>query len=220
MGRSSLYSNTNGRFNTAVGSSAGFDITTGENNTVLGYSAEVPFPEESNQVRIGNTDITYAGIQVDWSITSDIRWKDNITPSNLGLNFISKLNPVSYTRKNDDKKRIEYGLIAQELEEVLKNEGLENLGMLTTDSKGYYELRYNDLLAPMIKSIQELKKENDELKTTTIKLQVANDELKTSTIELTKRLTNFEQLQNILVAEIEMLKTNNNENVKVSLGGK
>ena len=178
LGYQSLYSNVSGNFNTAVGTSAlassasgnqntaigygaGNSIISGSNNIVIGYLAAVPDGAANNQVRIGSTAITYAGVQVAWTVTSDLRWKENIIPSKLGLNFISKLNPVSYTRKNDDKQKIEYGLIAQELDEVLKNEGLENLGMLTTDSKGYFELRYNDLLAPMIKAIQELKNEKD-----------------------------------------------------------
>ena len=96
-------------------------------------------------------------------MTSDRRWKENIKPSNLGLNFITQLNPVSYTRKNDENKKTEYGLIAQEVEEVLGSEKIENAGMLNITDEGLYELRYNDLLAPMIKAIQELKKENDEL---------------------------------------------------------
>jgi len=178
LGYQSLYSNVSGNYNTAVGTlalassasgnqntaigyGAGNSIISGSNNIVIGYLAAVPDGAANNQVRIGSTAITYAGVQVAWTVTSDLRWKENIIPSKLGLNFISKLNPVSYTRKNDDKQKIEYGLIAQELDEVLKNEGLENLGMLTTDSKGYFELRYNDLLAPMIKAIQELKNEKD-----------------------------------------------------------
>ena len=65
----------------------------------------------------------------------------------------------------------------------------------------------------MVKAIQELKKENDEL-------QVANNELKTSNIELASRLNKFEKIQNMLVTEIEKLNKNNDEFTKVSLGEK
>jgi hypothetical protein len=164
FGYLSLNSNTTGSYNTALGYYAGFDITTGSNNIAIGNSAQVPSGTASNQIRLGNTAITYAGIQVAWTITSDRRYKDNITPLSLGLGFISKLNPVSYTRKNDENHRTEYGLIAQEVEEVLKSEGIENHAMLTITDEGMYELRYNDLLAPIIKAIQELKKENENLK--------------------------------------------------------
>jgi len=103
---------------------------------------------------------------VAWTITSDRRWKENIQPSNLGLNFINDLNPVFYTRKNDETKKVEYGIIAQELEATLIKFGANtNNGIITKDDEGMYSVRYNDLLAPMIKAIQELKVENNALKT-------------------------------------------------------
>ncbi len=184
FGYNSLYNST-GNYNTAIGLLSGSAITTGFNNTAIGYDAQVPTGTLSNQVRIGNTAVTYAGIQVAWTITSDRRWKENILPSSLGLSFISKLNPVSYTRKNDENGKTEYGLIAQEVEEVLKEEGVENSGMLTITDEGMYELRYNDLMSPMIKAIQELKTENDELK---------------------ERLAKYEEVQNMLANEIEKMK--------------
>ena len=139
FGYNALYQ-CNGQNNTAIGSSAGASISTGNNNICIGSGADVPSGTLNNQVRIGNTSISYAGIQVAWSITSDRRWKENIHPSDLGLNFISKLNPVLYTRINDENQKIEYGLIAQELEQVLKEEGVINSAMLTIDGEGRYEL--------------------------------------------------------------------------------
>lgn len=182
--------NTSGNQNSAFGYFSGNGITTGSNNTTLGFNAQVPSPASDNQVRIGNTNVTYAGIQVPWTITSDKRWKNNILSSGLGLNFISKLNPVSYYRTNDKTQRTEYGFIAQEVEEILKESGVENSGMLTITNEGMYELRYNDLLAPMVKAIQELKAENDELKN--------NNEILTAKVEslslLELKLAKLEQL--------------------------
>ena len=196
FGMRSLSGVTTGGYNTGIGIDAGSNITTGSNNTTIGNIAQVPSGTASNQVRIGNTAITYAGIQVAWTITSDINWKQNITSSGLGLGFISKLKPVSYTRINDEKQRTEYGFIAQDIEKALKETGAENSGMITVDDAGRYELRYNDLLAPMVKAIQELKEENDSIKT-------ENKELK-------ERLQKIEQLQNILMKDINSLKTVNN----------
>jgi hypothetical protein len=52
---------------------------------------------------------------------------------------------------------IEMGLMAQEVEATLAKHGLGNSGMVVQpDDKGYLYLRYNDLLAPMIRAIQEL----------------------------------------------------------------
>ncbi len=162
FGNYSLTNNTTGNSNSAFGTNALLFNSTGINNTAIGYDAQVPSGVLNNQVRIGNTSVTYAGIQVAWTITSDRNLKKNITNSNLGLGFINRLRPVSYTRINDESGKTEYGLIAQEVEDVLKEVGAENTGMLTVADNGEYQLRYNDLLAPMIKAIQELKAEKDD----------------------------------------------------------
>ena len=153
-GNQALYYNTTGDYNTALGKFA-LGQTIGNNNIGIGYNATVPFYTGSNQVRIGNSSITYAGIQVPWTTTSDKRWKSDIQNSSLGLNFISKLRPVSYYRNNDESKKIEYGFIAQELEAALDNEGAKNNGIISIDDQGMYGVRYNDLIAPMVKAIQE-----------------------------------------------------------------
>jgi trimeric autotransporter adhesin len=154
-GAGALYDNNTGINNTALGHQAGSFITTGSNNTAIGTDAQVPTATASNQVRIGDANVTYAGVQVAWTITSDKRWKSNIQNSNLGLDFISKLRPVSYFRNNDESKKLEYGFIAQELEEALNHAGVTNNGIVSKDSKGMYGVRYNDLMAPMVKAIQE-----------------------------------------------------------------
>ncbi|MBK6365551.1 MAG: tail fiber domain-containing protein [Saprospiraceae bacterium] len=132
------------------------------------HNAQVPDPEGDHQVRIGNTFVKYAGIQKAWTISSDLRWKSNIQKSNLGLDFIKALNPVFYTRKDiqieNQKTRIletttsqetEYGFIAQELESALQKFGANHNGIISKDYEGMYGVRYNDLIAPMVKAIQE-----------------------------------------------------------------
>jgi len=150
--------------NCAFGWNALSNVTTGGNNIGIGTGSQVPTATANNQIRMGNTNITYAGIQVAWSITSDKRWKTDIQTSKLGLNFINNLNPVSYIRKNDETKKIEYGFIAQELEQTLNESGATNNGIITKDDEGMLSVRYNDLLAPIVKAIQELNLENEKLK--------------------------------------------------------
>ena len=49
------------------------------------------------------------------------------------------------------------GLLAQEVENILAKHGLGNSGMVhQAHENAYRSVRYNDLLAPMIKAIQEL----------------------------------------------------------------
>lgn len=177
-GRDALYSNTSGSYNTSSGMNALYSNTTGSNNIGIGYNAQVPSATASNQVRIGDANITYAGIQVAWSITSDKRWKADIMPSNLGLDFIKKLNPVFYTRNNDKSKKTEYGFIAQELEATLNNSGAENNGIITIDDEGMYSVRYNDLIAPMVKAMQEQQKMIEQQQVLIEKMQKEIDQLK------------------------------------------
>lgn len=117
----------------------------------------------SKQVRIGDANITYAGIQIAWTITSDKRYKSDIQSSNLGLDFITKIKPVSYIRINDESKKREFGFIAQDIEEALISTGVANNGIISKDAQGMYGVRYNDLMAPMVKAIQELNAKVEEL---------------------------------------------------------
>ena len=162
IGKQAGYNIITGSNNTAIGQQAGYDITTGSNNTAIGYNAQVPSPTSDNQVRIGNSSVTYAGVQVAWSLTSDKRWKSDIKQSALGLDFIKSLNPVSYVRNNDEKKKTEYGFVAQELETALNKAGAANNSIISKDDAGMYSVRYNDLLAPIVKAIQEQQAQIDE----------------------------------------------------------
>jgi trimeric autotransporter adhesin len=175
-----------GLTNTAVGNSAMLNQTSGNNNTSIGYQAVVPSTTGNNQVRIGNTAVAYAGVQVAWTITSDRRWKSNIQKSNLGLEFIKNLNPVSYTRKDDDSKKVEYGFIAQEIEESLTKSNASNTGIITKGDDGMYGVRYNDLIAPIVNALQELDEKNKQL-------IIENQELKTQISAILKRLDNLEK---------------------------
>ena len=168
---------TTGNYNIAIGTQALSIQETGSNNIAIGHQAYVPDENGSNQMRLGNTNIVFASIQVPLAISSDRRWKSNIRTSALGLDFIMKLNPVSYFRDNDISQKSEYGFIAQELDETLRSFGASDNGMVSKDHAGMYNVRYNDLLAPMVKAIQEQQaiidnqqKQIDELKTLLNKL--------------------------------------------------
>ncbi|HMP28694.1 MAG TPA: tail fiber domain-containing protein [Saprospiraceae bacterium] len=90
------------------------------------------------------------------TITSDRRAKKEITQSDLGLDFINDLNPVSYIRIKDQEKSKEYGFIAQEIEAIFLSKGVGKTSFIKVDDKGNYSLRYNDLIAILVKANQEL----------------------------------------------------------------
>ncbi len=172
--------------NTALGFQAGNTITTGENNTAIGYLAQVPSATGLGQVRIGNTFVTYAGVQVAWTVTSDKRWKDNIKDSGLGLNFLKTLRPVSYTRISDNKQKTEYGFIAQEIDAALQKAGDPNNGIITKDDKGMLGVRYNDFISISVKAIQEQQQLIEELQKTNAELKKVNEAI----LERLERLEN------------------------------
>tara|TARA_R100000152_G_C6780681_1_gene213731 strand:+ start:511 stop:4776 length:4266 start_codon:yes stop_codon:yes gene_type:complete len=104
--------------------------------------------------------------------TSDLRQKENINDTKLGLNFLTDLRPVSYEWKHKQKNDINqthYGLIAQEVIESLKKHGIdsiEDFGGISHDGdpEHFYGARYAEFVPILIKAVQELKTEIDKLK--------------------------------------------------------
>lgn len=104
---------------------------------------------------------------------SDLRLKQKVAPVGLGLNFINKLTPVSFEWKTQDGS-VQYGLIAQDVEKLMSSEGIEKYGIVSRDRDelapepglGPTPIRkidYNQLISPVIKSIQELSQRVDYL---------------------------------------------------------
>ena len=140
-------------------------------------------PKGSNASSLGNTGNKWSAV---WSNTgtiqtSDGRLKTEITTSDLGLEFINKLNPVSYkwidggyypidetdpeqlAQKHGLPKpgiRKHYGLIAQELKQALDDVGAEDFGGYVIedmeDPDSLLSMRYEECISPIIKAIQEL----------------------------------------------------------------
>jgi hypothetical protein len=223
IGYNALYELTTTDNNTAVGYHAGRYIDGGSanetpaNSVFLGYNSRAEGAGESNQivlgdsavgngantVTLGNTSISELHCQVDITVDSDARIKKNVTPvSNLGLDFVNSLNPVTFNRvnpadypeeirpreyedqetftkdengnevpmtikarpKEEDDPKTYVGLIAQEVEQTLTDLGIE-VEIVKTNKRGKKSITYGNLVAPLIKAVQELSKELNELKT-------------------------------------------------------
>jgi trimeric autotransporter adhesin len=96
VGSDALGAITTGSFNTAIGDSAdvtGLSAGLLFNTTTVGYRATTGV---SNSVRIGNTQVTSIGGQVNWSVLSDGRYKKDVNEDVKGLDFIMQLRPVTY----------------------------------------------------------------------------------------------------------------------------
>jgi hypothetical protein len=202
VGVDALFISTSASFNTGLGYRAGNNVTTGSENTFLGYSAgnnvvsstnniaigfgaQVAIAGNSHQIKMGDSRITLAQTQVAWTLSSDRRFKSNIQNSQLGLDFIKTLRPVSYTRISDEYKKTEYGFIAQEVEEALFEAGDLNNGIIIKDDEGSYGVRYNDFIPMTIKAVQEQQVLIE-------KLQKDNEDLKAVNAQILKRLEALE----------------------------
>ncbi|MBI5541966.1 MAG: tail fiber domain-containing protein [Bacteroidia bacterium] len=201
IGNSSLYSNTTGSYNTALGFSSFWGGTAYVNSTALGYGTSI---NASNQVRVGNSSITSSWVQVDWTIGSDLRIKKNINENIPGLDFIKLLRPVSYnydiSKENEilgiidssnykgkyDIEKIQFsGFIAQEVDEAANKIGYDFSGVDKTGP--LWGLRYSQFTVPIVKAVQEQQAMINDLKT-------QNDMLRTQNIDMQKQINELREL--------------------------
>lgn len=202
VGDDAMRLNTSGRVNTAVGLEALRGNTTGEDNVALGFSAfstgsaysnstglgHDAEPGASNTIRLGNNAVTTIGGTVDFTVTSDARFKTEVQEDVPGIAFIESLRPVTYhldwqamddwraehlgERDSSDyaeKRDIETikftGFLAQEVEAAARDMGYDFSGVDAPDTdQQAYGLRYATFVVPLVKATQEQQTEIRDLK--------------------------------------------------------
>ena len=199
---------TTGGGNVAVGYNAGSGINTGINSTLVGISAGagvtsgggiIAIGKDSGRtgspggnistasdiVAIGDENIGACHIQTDWTVASDKRDKTDIESIKMGLDFVNKLEPITYrwdkrSKYNKDlnttptgehkENWLDTGFLAQDVEVLEEEYGykIEDNTNITTnlseDGK-QYGLTYAKFVPILTKAIQELSAEVKELKT-------------------------------------------------------
>ncbi|MBK8700516.1 MAG: tail fiber domain-containing protein [Saprospiraceae bacterium] len=218
VGGGSLRSTTNGNNNTSVGFEAavngnhaqstfiGSNINISTNITnvsALGYGIQNAQCTNHNQILLGNTAIGQIRAQVS-SITaySDARFKTNVSEDVKGLDFITRLKPVTYNENPEVlhqiwgtpdsvlskidhtgiKSQRFIGFLAQDVEQAAKDSGFEFPGVdVPQNDKEVYALRYVDFIMPMVKSIQEQQ-------ALILQLQIENRELKLNAAKFEKEI--------------------------------
>ena len=190
LGASAGNATTSGAYNTFLGRSAGVQSTgsrnvlvgylaghgnsasalyVGDNNIIIGSEADPSATTMSNEITLGNSSIIRLRCQVT-SITSlsDARDKKNIEPLNVGLDFINKLNPVKFDWNMRDGGKVDIpdsGFIAQELISAEDESGLTDyLSLTLRNNPDKLEASPGRLIPILVKAIQDLSKELDELK--------------------------------------------------------
>jgi hypothetical protein len=186
VGLNALGADTTGANNVGVGANAGdtgtnncttcnevslfgsgtyLNSTTTINATALGYGAET---QGSNTIALGNTSITAIYAEVT-SITgySDRRKKKDIEilDPELGLDFVMKLKPVTFDKRNGDET-LRMGFIAQDTIAALPDkyadmieDGTRKFDLVDKDDDGYYRMNYVSLMAPVVSAIQTVQTE-------------------------------------------------------------
>ena len=177
---------------TFVGTYAGKGYQSGGNTMCLGYNAGTassPSGNLTNQqdtVVLGDNNISQFYCSDTSISSSDARDKTDITEWTHGLSFINQLKPVTYrwdkrtwygtdeepigTPDGSKKRaRLHLGFLAQDALEVEKSFGYASkkddmLAVNLNEDGSAYGMKYERLVVPLTKAVQELSAEVDKLK--------------------------------------------------------
>ena len=198
-GYAALFNLSSGGNNIAMGDATGYNITSGSNNLLFGQNAGrtgYQSPQSiagittgSNQIHMGNESHSTARIQISWTVNSDSRDKTDVTPIDVGLDFVKDLNPVTFRwdKRSDYEDRVPtgqnklqeltLGFLAQEVEEVEKSYGynVANKTNLVVDrdvDQDHFGITYEKMIPILTKAIQEQQVIIDDLKSRIEKLEL------------------------------------------------
>jgi len=82
----------------------------------------------------------------------------------IGLKLIEKLKPAifRYKPKHTEDNRKHFGFIAQDIEKELP---IDEFMIVKLDEEGYHTLDHGQLIAPLVRAVQELSEKVKELET-------------------------------------------------------
>jgi hypothetical protein len=161
---------TSGDENTYIGRRAASSATTGNQNVAIGAGASLSSATVSNEVNISNSSVIarFQGAASSWSFVSDARDKKEIEDLTLGVEFINKLKPRKFKwdlRDSDvDKDKEASGFVAQEIQQVLEETGINYSGIVDVNNPDQYTVAQANIVPMLVKAIQELSAEVKELK--------------------------------------------------------
>jgi trimeric autotransporter adhesin len=173
-------------------------FATGLYSTVLGNGAQAAYENSmalgagavatgAHLIRIGNTAISRIEGQQMFT-TSDGRYKTSIKENVPGLEFITKLKPVTFkwdlgklnkldgleehatdpvfgAAREAKSRKVNTGFIAQDVEAAAQECGYDFSGVVKPENDGsQYQLAYSEFVVPLVKAVQEQQKEIEELR--------------------------------------------------------
>lgn len=173
IGSQALYDNTTGIYNIALGSGAGSFLESGDNNIYIGNGGQTT---ESGTVRIGSfgthqrvflsgvLGVTGAGVLMQiypdgqiGSVSSSARYKDDIRDMADASSRLMKLRPVTFRYKGQTTDAAQFGLIAEEVEDVLPE-------LVVRNADGEVEaVQYHEMPAMLLNELQKQQRVIEEL---------------------------------------------------------
>jgi len=109
----------------------------------------------------GDGDVWHSGLHT----ISDVSLKENIAEIPNAINMLTQLRPVKYNFKTGTfgsdipNEKVEYGFIAQEVEEIIPD-------IISTRPDGLKTISYLELIPMLVDAVQSQQSEIDELKST------------------------------------------------------
>ena len=172
---------TTGSQNIIIGDFSDVSSSSSLNQILIGYNISA---SQNNQFRFGkpsNTVHNNFDTDASWTRSSDVHKKTNIEDDTLGLDFINDLRTVTYNWKPnsefpkhyDDYSEPEnhmdtetkmHGMIAQEIKTALDKQGVDTFGGWSEEKDGSQRISQEMFVHPLIKSVQELSTQLNELK--------------------------------------------------------
>lgn len=188
------------------------NVGIGTNNPQTKLQVEgVISPATNNTYSLGNSSYRFTEVYATNGVinTSDRREKKEIKDSNLGLEFIQKLRPVSYQWNTGVDSDIHYGLIAQEAEQAVQEirGDRKPTSIVTRDPQSdRYGVRYSELISPLIKAVQELSQQTSQLLQKVQALVVQKAEQKDVT-DLKFEIQKLREENNLKSQELQSIKS-------------
>ncbi|MDQ4121794.1 MAG: tail fiber domain-containing protein [Acidobacteriota bacterium] len=151
-----------------LGSIEGINGATATVNVGIGTTTPADRLHVGGDIRIGNSGTNgclknASGGVITGTCSSDLSFKHTVTPFTATLEKLLKLKPVHFywnTKQFPEKRFGEeqsYGLIAQEVEQVLPE-------LVTEDEEGLKAVDYAKIPLLTLQALKELKEQNDSLK--------------------------------------------------------
>ena len=90
------------------------------------------------------------------NVSSDERKKEDIQDLIYGLDYINSLEPKSFKMKERENEAINFGFLAQDLYTTPPEPDIDIALVEYTEDTDDYGVRYTELIAPLVKAVQEL----------------------------------------------------------------